>query len=234
MTDDEIILKHELMTQGYISDLKEDTSNITFDYNLLCDFVSERLKAYIFISGADKKRFKDLHNNLRDSMALQQNIYPITLSDAMSVLQKFDLNNPAESKSKDPSSQQHKNKQTDKRDQEHRKRNGERTEKETKEGVSLFQEDDANANEESDGSNAVPESEIQLLQQILEEDDDNEEEIHFMSTQLEITTAIIKNKPARTQSSRRAHVKIRLETCQGSERCIFTPSPLPMYSHFPR
>lgn len=72
--------------------------------------------------------------------------------------------------------------------------------------MSLFQDDDANANEESDGSNAVPESEIQLLQQILEEDDYNEEEIHFMSTQLENTTAIIKNKPARTQSSRRAHV----------------------------
>lgn len=67
------------MMYGYISNLKDDTSNLTFEYDLMCDSASERLKAYLFIAGSDKKRVKDLHKNLRDSMALQQNIYPVTL-----------------------------------------------------------------------------------------------------------------------------------------------------------
>ena len=75
---------------GYISNLKEDTSDLNFDYDSMCDLASERLKAYLFIAGSDKNRFKDMYVNLRDSMTLQQNIYPVTLGDVVSVLQKFD------------------------------------------------------------------------------------------------------------------------------------------------
>ena len=36
---------------GYISNLKEDTSDLNFDYDSMCDLASERLKAYLFIAG---------------------------------------------------------------------------------------------------------------------------------------------------------------------------------------
>ena len=138
LTDDEIILKHELMMHGYISTLKEDTSDLTFEYEAMRYFASERLKAYLFVAGSDENRFKDLHKNLRDSMALQQNIYPTTLSDAVSVLQKFDMNISANNKNKDQQNQQQKEKRPDGKIPSDRKKPSEDKDDEGKEGVSLF------------------------------------------------------------------------------------------------
>ena len=78
--------------------MKDDISNLTYDQDVMSDVASERLKAYILVIGADKKRFRDLHKSLRDSMTLQQNMYPTTIGDAVSVLQKFELNNPSKNK----------------------------------------------------------------------------------------------------------------------------------------
>lgn len=64
LTGDEILMKHEFMMCNYISNLEDDITNLEFDETMMSECASERLKAYIFVIGADKKRFRDLHKSL--------------------------------------------------------------------------------------------------------------------------------------------------------------------------
>ena len=114
LSADEILMKHELMMYIYISNMKDDISDVNFDENKMCELSSERLKAHIFVIGADKKIFKDLHKSLRDSMTLLQNMYPITRNDAVCVLQKFELHNPTRNKENGKPNQQPHHRQKEK------------------------------------------------------------------------------------------------------------------------
>ena len=64
LTVDECLIKHELLMAGEITSLKEDISNIIFDRNETKKAADSRLKAYVFIIGIDKKRYRNLHKGL--------------------------------------------------------------------------------------------------------------------------------------------------------------------------
>ena len=53
LTEDELLVKHKLMMSGYINNMKEDIHNVSFDQVRFYDLASERIKAFIFVMGAD-------------------------------------------------------------------------------------------------------------------------------------------------------------------------------------
>ena len=52
LTADECLIKHELLIAGEITSLRDDISNHIFDRNETKKAADSRLKAYIFIMGA--------------------------------------------------------------------------------------------------------------------------------------------------------------------------------------
>ena len=56
-----------------IETLNEDIGGLMYNEAALRKAGGERLKAYIFIQGADNKRFKDRHRELKKSLALGDN-----------------------------------------------------------------------------------------------------------------------------------------------------------------
>ena len=181
LTSDHILMKHELLMFGFIDSMRDNIDDLDFDETAMSAAASERLKAYIFISGTDKQRFKELHNSLKDSMALHQNMYPITLGDAVSVIQKFEHNNPLNNKEKD--AQQQQKDRTKERGQESKQKPKD-PEESPREGVSLFQQENGTNAINEPASDAVPESEVQLLQQEILDDDGDGERVQFMFTQI--------------------------------------------------
>ena len=111
-------------------------------------------------------------------MALQQNMYPITLGDAVSVLQKFELLPPSNSRDRDQQQQRQKDKQKDTSDSREKRNNNDQ-----KEGVSLFQQDNGKSENATASDATIPEAEVQLLQQVVENDDDEDNDVHFLFTQ---------------------------------------------------
>ena len=106
-------------------------------------------------------------------------MYPITLSDAVSVLQKFELHNPTRSKENDQPNQSQHNRQKGKAQEP----KGKQANEGGKEGVSLFQQDDSKSESSKQADDKIPDAEVQLLQQVIEEDDDDEDNIHSLLDQ---------------------------------------------------
>ena len=181
LNTDHILTKHELLLLGVINSLKDNIDDLEFDETELSEVASERLKAYIFVSGADKHRFKERHKSLKDSMALQQNMYPATLADAVSVLQKFELNNPLNNKEKDGQQQQM---DRAKDNGQETKQKSKETEAEPREGVSLFQQENIDATSNDSTNQNSPDSEVQLLQQEIMNDNDDDQ-VQFLLTQID-------------------------------------------------
>ena len=65
LTSDDILWRHELLLSEEIDSLTDDVTGLMYNEAALKKAGSERLKAYIFIQGADNKRFKDLHRELK-------------------------------------------------------------------------------------------------------------------------------------------------------------------------
>lgn len=106
-------------------------------------------------------------------------MYPITLSDAVSVLQKFELHNPTRSKENDQPNQSQHNRQKDKAQEP----KGKQADEGGKEGVSLFQQDDSKSESSKQADDKIPDAEVKLLQQVIEEDDDADDNIHSLLDQ---------------------------------------------------
>ena len=135
-------------------------------------------KSFIFITGADPKRYRDLHKQLEDSLALGGNKYPATLADALTVLTKFGQNNkpskPSPNHNKDNDSQQ---KGGNKEEKSYDK--NENDDDEGPEGATIVQQNVNNDKPDAE----IPQAEMQLLQQAVEEDaEDDETPMHFLFT----------------------------------------------------
>ena len=105
-------------------------------------------------------------------------MYPVNLSDAVSVMQKFELNNPRSNKEKDP---QHHQKDRSKDKGQDTKHKSKDPEENPREGVSLFQQGNEDNASGEHGEDTVTESEVQLLQRVVMDDDDDR--MHFLFTQ---------------------------------------------------
>ena len=180
LTSDDILWKHELLLNEEIETLNEDISGLMYNETALRKAGGERLKAYIFIQGADNKRFKDLHRELKKSLALGDNKYPATQPEALTLLNRFssDLKQSNQTNNKDkPGSGRDKNKENK---HPNPKLKLEEEEDEGEDGVTLVQD-----SETKNKAEGISKGEIQLLQKVAEdEDDDDEEPIHFLLTQL--------------------------------------------------
>ena len=179
---DDVLIKHELLLLKQIESLSEDTTNLIYDRAETKKAGSDRLKAFLFIQGADPKRYRDLHRKLKEALTLGDNKYPATMADAVSILIKFNGYQKPQRPNNEKTSSAKENKEN-KKPPNNMKSDGNETEQE---GVTLVQNDSGNTQK----GNPIPDAEMQLLQQAVEEDDDEDEPIHFLLTQCEKSPGI--------------------------------------------
>ena len=205
LSEDECLIKHELLLAGEINSLREDTSSLIYDRVAMKKAADARLKAYVFIVGADKKRYKNLHKGLTGSLIMGRNDYPKTVADAYDMLIKSESDGS-------------KHEQPPKKPQPKTQDAGDQQNKgEHSEGVSLLQ---TSGNTELEKDNSVPiqddppiassergstadipdppteePSSIALVQQVAENDDsDDNDLVEFLLTQSHVSLTQPKTK----------------------------------------
>ena len=190
LTADECLIKHELLMTGEITSLREDISNIIFDRLETKKSADSRLKAYIFTIGADKKRYRNLHKSLANSLIMGRNVYPKTIADAYDMLIKSE----SDPQKHDPHPKKPQQREQD--PQENGKGNQNEgvslmqtsSEEETEEQTSIPIADDPPISQGNDGSNDPPSedisepttedpSDVTLTQHVTEEDDSEDEHL---------------------------------------------------------
>ena len=184
LLNDKILEKHELPLLGRIDSLSENIDSLIYDQPQTIKAGADRLKAFIFIQGADHKRYGDLHRKLKESLALGDNKYPATLADAVSIMNKFTdlkrISRPNNEKT-GPS------KRGDKENMKPNANNQDDAGDDGQEGVTLVQKEEDNSSDKND----IPEAEMQLLQQAIENDSaEDEEAIHFLLAQVKNKSGI--------------------------------------------
>lgn len=172
---DDILIKHKLLLLKQIESLSDDTANLMYDHAETKKAGSDRPKAFLFIQGADPKRYRDLHRKLKEALTLGDNKYPATMADAMSILIKFNGHQKPQRPNNEKTGPAKENKENKKPSNNVKNEENEAEQ----EGVTLVQHDSGNTSK----ANSIPEAEMQLLQQAVEGDSGEDEPIHFLLTQ---------------------------------------------------
>ena len=187
LTSDDILWKHELLLNGEIESLDDNLNGVMYNEAALRKSGGERLKAFVFIQGADTKRFKDLHRELKKSLVLGDNKYPSSLTEALTLLNRFssDLKQNTSTDNRDKTGGE-KNKNKENKNPNPKPKPDDEDD-EGEEGVTLVQDSSNVKTKDEDISKA----EIQLLQKVIEDEDSDEdgEPILFLLTQIKSATA---------------------------------------------
>ena len=89
--DDEILAKHELVTIGVMESIKDDFPSEGMDGTVdhYTELARSKMQAYVFIQGAERRRYSSLLISLQNNHTKGTNQYPTTLSDAFNLLTTY-------------------------------------------------------------------------------------------------------------------------------------------------
>ena len=104
--DDEILAKHELVTIGIMENTKEDFPQVGMDGTVdhYTELARSKMQAFVFIQGADKRRYSSLITSLQNNHTKGTNQYPTTLSDAFNLLTTYKTDTKKKASSTDSTS----------------------------------------------------------------------------------------------------------------------------------
>ena len=190
ITEDLSLIKHELLLEGRIESLSDPIDHLVLDLNELMKKGAHRLDAYVFIVSLDGQRYGELQKALKKSLITNTNAYPECLADAYNMAIQYDLTSKEDkSKNRGPKPKR-KEQSNDNKDKPTGESNSSpRDEKETPEGVSLFQDTSTTSDPatpaNADDAKELNNDQVQLLQQEIDLEDDSDEEpmVHFMLNQ---------------------------------------------------
>jgi len=172
---DDILIKYELFSRSLIPSIDGSIVNVSpNDINENRATATSKMLAYIFIKGADKKRFGSLISDLDKAFIMQSGTYPVSVSDAADMLIRY---KPIQSSNRNKNRG---HKSNDKKDQNEEKNQGADDEATPSLNMTQSESNPPPTNQSNnDRGPPAPEPDSSLFQSSLTLDDTVDDELIF-------------------------------------------------------